>query len=116
MVIKTALILLFLAMPVSAQTGLADAWVQHGDIIVYEPHGKDTTRYYIKEIKQKCDTTYVAIGGHDCTDCPKCGTPPITFWPDIKCIDDTIWADKVQVWLTPIQLEELMRIIERLKL
>ena len=110
MLIKAALILLFLAIPVSAQTGLADAWVQHGDIIVYEPHGKDTTRYYIKEIKQKCDTADIAIGClvYRCDFC--------SIKLSITCVDDTIWADKVQVWLTPIQLEELMRIIERLKL
>ncbi len=72
----------------------------------------DTTRNYIKEIKQKCDTVYEAIGGHDCTKCPKCGTPPITFFADITCIDDTVWAPKVQVWLTPERLDELLDIIK----
>lgn len=76
------------------------------------PPQLDTTHHYIKEIKQKCDTIYEAMGGHDCTECPKCGIPPITFWSNTKCVDDTTWAHKIQIWLTPTELEQLMKLIE----
>ena len=32
--------------------------------------------------------------------------------PKIKCVDDTVWAEKVQVWLTPDQLEQLFDMIK----
>ena len=61
---------------------------------------RDTTRVYIKEIKQKCDTTWVPFS-------EPCEGVFYGF-RKIKCVNDTIWADKVPVWLTPTELEQLM--------
>lgn len=84
---------------------------------------RDTTRYYIKEIKQKCDTVHQWVS-HDCRrsnmnrlnrfGCrPACSA--LVCVPKITCVDDTVWAEKVQVWLTPEQLEQLTEIIKERK-
>ena len=101
MLIKTALVLLFLAMPVMAGDSLF--WVDTTQL--WPPH-RDTTRYYIKEIKQKCDTTLKLVS-HNCSEY---GLACLLYRyaKDIECVDDTVWAEKVQVWLTPNQLKILM--------
>ncbi len=75
----------------------------------------DTTRNYIKEIKQKCNTTFVPIISNICDSgilrCG-CGQYTTTYTAKIECVNDTVWTEKVQVWLTPEQLKELMRIID----
>src|SRR3990172_227004 len=70
---------------------------------------KDTTRWYIKAIGEKCDSTYKKIYAP---------TPenPLFFQQvyerTITCKTDTIWAEKVQVWLRPEQLEKLTEILK----
>ena len=82
---------------------------------------RDTTRCYIKEIKQKCDTTYhrnprinVLITPNICdSGILHCGCGRYTTYrTEIKCQSDTVWADKVQVWLTPEQLKRLMKVVD----
>ncbi|KKK82808.1 hypothetical protein LCGC14_2799700 [marine sediment metagenome] len=84
-----------------SQQEIAD-WL--GDSLQIWTPKRDTTHYYIKEIKQKCDTTgWLMCAVYNCN---------CRGWPHVSCVDDTVWAEKVQVWLTPTQLKELMRIID----
>lgn len=76
----------------------------------------DTTREYIVEIKEVCDTTIIhetfrrfekldkTKSMHD--DC-------VCECERVTCHTDTIWADKIQVWLTPWQMRVLMEYLER---
>ena len=109
MLIKTALVLLFLAMPVMAGDSLF--WVDTTQL--WPPH-RDTTRYYIKEIKQKCDTIH-KWSSYDCRKC-RVACSALICTPQVQCVDDTIWADKVQVWLTPEQLSKLTKLLNLLHL
>ena len=115
--VKVLLVLMLCGATVVAEptSRLPDAWAPL-DTLWSVP--RDTTRNYIKEIKQKCDTTLVRITDNICdSGILRCGCGHYaTHTTKIKCVDDTVWAEKVQVWLTPEQLKELMRIIERLKL
>ena len=81
------------------------------DSVLWSPAKIDTTRYYIKEIKQKCDTTLVRITDNICdSGILRCGCGHYaTHTTKIKCVDDTVWAEKVQVWLTPEQLKRLIK-------
>jgi hypothetical protein len=73
------------------------------------PKPKDTARWYIKAIGEKCDSTYKKIYAP---------TPenPLFFQQvyerTITCKTDTTWAEKVQVWLRPEQLEKLIQILK----
>lgn len=112
---RTILVLLFLALPISAHDliiaePIGAGWGIMDSIQIWTPK-RDTARHYIKEIKQKCDTTYVGGTSMACSQCPKCDCTS-DFWWDIECVDDTTWAHKIQIYLTPAQLEELMEMIE----
>lgn len=53
----------------------------------------------------------MSIGDHKChKGCRTCSL--LVSLPKIKCVDDTVWAEKVQVWLTPDQLEQLFDMIK----
>lgn len=73
---------------------------------------KDTTRWYIKEVKEKCDTSYLKtylpanISGDFYSE---------IYTREIKCKTDTTWAEKLEVWLRPEQLERLTKILEAWK-
>ena len=122
MVTKIALILLLVGLPVAAQDdGTMLEWPIHPLTLLWSPidtlrtHHRHTTRYYIKEIKQKCDTAFVPITPNICdSGILNCGCGHYTTYcsAKIKCVDDTVWADKVQVWLTPDQLEQLFDMIK----
>ena len=115
MVIKAVLILLFLAMPVMAQDdGTMLEWTTVDSLHWTGlwsplPLERDTTRYYIKEIKQKCDTIH-KWSSHDCRKC-RVACSALICTPRTECVDDTTWAPKMQIWLTPIELEQLMKLI-----
>lgn len=76
------------------------------------PRHPDTTRWYIKEIKEKCDTNYIKtflpadVSGDFYSE---------IYTRQIKCITDTTWAEKIEVWLQPEQLEKLTKILEAWK-
>ena len=109
MVTKTALILLFLAMPVMGQVPRDDTlWSSVGT-------SRDTTRYYVFDVKErtKCDTFTVTL---PCPD-PSYAAQGMSclqyhYRTVIEC-DDTTWAPKIQIWLTPIELEQLMKLIRK---
>jgi hypothetical protein len=70
---------------------------------------KDTTRWYIKAIGEKCDSTYKKIYA------PTPENPQFfqqVYERTITCKTDTTWAEKVQVWLRPEQLEKLTELLK----
>lgn len=68
---------------------------------------KDTTRWYIELIGERCDTAYTKIWLP--TKTPDVYEP--FYERGIKCRVDTTWAEKVSVRLRPSELEKLMEII-----
>ena len=74
---------------------------------------KDTTRWYIKTIGDKCDTAYKKIY---VPEPPPISNQNATIYKEvyertITCKTDTTWAEKVQVWLRPEQLDKLMELV-----
>ena len=77
---------------------------------------KDTTRWYIKTIGDKCDTVYKLVY----TRIPNPDEKPNEDAPlyrqvyerTITCKTDTTWAEKVQAWLRPEQLEWIVNFME----
>lgn len=67
---------------------------------------KDTTLWYIKEIKEKCDTTFLKAYQPSAPDLYK-----LEYTREIKCRIDTTWAEKVVVRLRPEELSKLMKIL-----
>lgn len=117
---KIFVVLLFLALPVAAQdTWVVDTLQWDANLITtatiatsiwdeIPPKEKDTTRWYIETIGEKCDTAYKKIWLPTQTD----GLYEPFYERGIKCKIDTIWAEKIQVWLTPVQLNELMELFK----
>lgn len=78
------------------------SWVDSiADMIWGEVPAHDTTKEYIVEIREVCDTV---PNYHLCLNCKLY---------DIYCHTDTIWGDKVQVWLTPWKIRVLMEFLDR---
>jgi len=122
---KALLILLFLALPISAQDKgikwdeITIGALGVGSIVadsmwhIWEVPIRDSTKWYIKEIKQKCDTIWAPY------DCPHCTKRNNGFMCDVAfyeravtCIDDTIWVKKIQIYLTPTELKQLMELLK----
>ena len=103
------ILLLLLPAPFAQDDGTMLEWPHTTTLLwsvidtIYIPP-RDTTRYYIKEIKQKCDTANGVMLSCSVYNCDCSPFPFVT-----NCRPDTIWADKVQVWLTPEQLEGLIK-------
>jgi hypothetical protein len=74
--------------------------LQLGGLYIEATH--DTIKEYMK-IGKICDTTWITCAVYGCS----CTRP---F--QITCHTDTIWADKVQVWLTPKEIEYLWQIVD----
>ena len=118
---KIFVVLLFLALPVTAQdiwtvdtlqwdaisANVIDA-VGWSNLPALRSEEKDTTRWYIETIGEKCDMAYKKIWLPTQTD----GLYEPFYERGIKCKIDTIWAEKIQVWLTPVQLNELMELFK----
>lgn len=68
-----------------------------GDMVRGLAH--DTTKEYIEEIREVCDTTF------------KYNRRCLCMFDHITCHTDTIWGDKVQVWLTPREIKYLWQIV-----
>ena len=102
MVIKIALILLFLAIPVMAE-------------FRYDYIPKDTTRYYVFDVKErtKCDTSTVTLPCPDPSYAAQGMSCLLLHYKTVVECNDTTWAPKIQIWLTPIELEQLMKLIRK---
>lgn len=74
---------------------------------------RDTTRYYISEIKTRehCDTIAFPIACPDTSYAYQDGCLVSHYARRIRC-DDTLWLKKIQVWLTPVQIEKLMEVVK----
>jgi len=72
----------------------------------------DTLKEYIKEIGQKCDTTFIKSWK------PKVKIDGVQYIelmmaPKDTCYIDTIWADKIAIYLTPKAAEKLRKDYEK---
>ena len=91
------------ANPIGIDSIMTDTWWRDQC-----PSKRDTTRWYIKAIGEKCDSTYKKIYA------PTPENPQFfqqVYERTITCKTDTTWAEKIQVWLRPEQLEKLMEIL-----
>ncbi len=112
---KTLLILLFLALPISAgdwtDIDVDTTWTYPYFRNDYTP--KDTVRYYVFDVKErtKCDTFMIQIPcpGYNYGDGAMCAV--LHSRTIIEC-DDTTWAPKIQIYLTPTELEQLMKLLK----
>ena len=76
-------------------------------------HTKDTTRYYVVEIKErtKCDTLTV-LGTCSRVGMGEAQVCAAMHYKTVIVCDDTTWAPKIQIWLTPVQIDKLMEILK----
>ena len=75
---------------------------------------KDTTRYYVVEIKERteCDTFRVSAPCWDERYAERGEACSVSHFKRIIKCDDTVWAAKIQVWLTPAQIEKLLEVLK----
>lgn len=102
MIKLTIILLILLLLPVSARvddeliwdTCDSLTWVDDiviDSVIIYH----DTLREYVVEIKETCDTIF-----YEWVEILRSGKLVLKHLDSLVCTTDTIWADKVQVWLT----------------
>ena len=74
---------------------------------------KDTTRYYVFDVKErtKCDTFTVTFPCPDPSYAERGMSCLMLHQKTVVECNDTTWAPKIQIWLTPIELEQLMELI-----
>ena len=79
------------------------------DTCTWSPPERDTTRWYIKAIREMCDTLYYET--YEPAGIPDHDYYSRIYVREIKCKADTAWGEKIQVWLTPEQLERFLGIV-----
>ena len=74
---------------------------------------RDTTRYYVFDVKErtKCDTSTVTLPCPDPSYAAQGVSCLLLHYKTVVECNDTTWAPKIQIWLTPIELEQLMELI-----